>query len=944
VAELRIEGFGRLANLSLRFAPGLNLVYGPNEAGKSTLLEALLATLYGFVDEGAAAAYRPSSGAGVYAASLTYALDAGAAYRVTRRFLPRAEASLHSYPAGEDCSALLTGRRSLAEAHWGLGREGFEGLCVARQGGPLALQASAALAGALRQRLATAAPDAAVSRATGLLETALKERVGAPHSRSRPLSQALARLARLEDERQRALQLRRDLVPRLTAVRVAAERLEALDGRRAALLTRQAEAAARAAQVSPPEGAAVSAEVQRCEAEVARWQAWAGFPVVLRDTLLRLSAQHTRLQEDCALAERRGRRAQEALAQLEAQEATLQERLAPPPATGLAPAAEFARIQALASEWRMASELEWSANERYRTAQPALEALLQRLAEEGKEVEPLLPAGPAGLTLVQERLKKARERLAQAKGALAQATAAWARLGMEEAEFQRLEHAVRGFRSNDRPEPRPEPRQGRRWLSALLGRGEPEEQAPPGLASYGEVQPVYAEMARCRDEAEAAQRALSDIEAATLWQLGRLLGGTLEEAAFEQLRTRLERHLRAQTELEQQRITVSGLRSELDQARQRREKAQTALQIELGRLGFTATELHKALADYVRQHEQQKPASTERVGGEQSHRRAETELELLRARAEAQRIELERWQEKQAALSEIDTQLTALLTQAGISSNSSLERALEAFDEGVANYRRWEQAKTTLDAAMRYQRTLFEARPRARRGHGDAAAAGTEVAACAAELAHLDEERAQAQEDHSRLEAEVQQAMVGVRHLAEIDEEIALEQGNVRRLEELRSALELARDELVGAGRDFQQQFTPRLEALVREGLKQVTADRYVEAVVDEANLALTVHAPGLGGLVPPACLGAATRDLAHLLLRAALVRLMGHCGEKLPLLLDEPLAQCDAEHQERALGFLAHVAEEAQVVLFTADERVKARFEQASKSPRHQLHLLNVA
>ena len=36
VAETRIEGFGRLANLSLRFSPGMHLVFGPNEAGKSS--------------------------------------------------------------------------------------------------------------------------------------------------------------------------------------------------------------------------------------------------------------------------------------------------------------------------------------------------------------------------------------------------------------------------------------------------------------------------------------------------------------------------------------------------------------------------------------------------------------------------------------------------------------------------------------------------------------------------------------------------------------------------------------------------------------------------------------------------------------------------------------------------------------------------------------------
>ena len=40
IRELHIEGFGRWHGLSLSgFEPGINVVYGPNESGKTTLLE-----------------------------------------------------------------------------------------------------------------------------------------------------------------------------------------------------------------------------------------------------------------------------------------------------------------------------------------------------------------------------------------------------------------------------------------------------------------------------------------------------------------------------------------------------------------------------------------------------------------------------------------------------------------------------------------------------------------------------------------------------------------------------------------------------------------------------------------------------------------------------------------------------------------------------------------
>ena len=47
--DLAVDGFGVWTGLELReLSPGLNVLYGPNEAGKTTLLEFVRAMLYGF--------------------------------------------------------------------------------------------------------------------------------------------------------------------------------------------------------------------------------------------------------------------------------------------------------------------------------------------------------------------------------------------------------------------------------------------------------------------------------------------------------------------------------------------------------------------------------------------------------------------------------------------------------------------------------------------------------------------------------------------------------------------------------------------------------------------------------------------------------------------------------------------------------------------------------
>ena len=47
IVRLESHGFGRLVNLAVSFKPGLNIVLGHNEAGKSTLVDAILVGLYG---------------------------------------------------------------------------------------------------------------------------------------------------------------------------------------------------------------------------------------------------------------------------------------------------------------------------------------------------------------------------------------------------------------------------------------------------------------------------------------------------------------------------------------------------------------------------------------------------------------------------------------------------------------------------------------------------------------------------------------------------------------------------------------------------------------------------------------------------------------------------------------------------------------------------------
>ena len=47
IQKLQINGFGKLKNKEVRLNDGINIIYGENEAGKSTLLKFISAMFYG---------------------------------------------------------------------------------------------------------------------------------------------------------------------------------------------------------------------------------------------------------------------------------------------------------------------------------------------------------------------------------------------------------------------------------------------------------------------------------------------------------------------------------------------------------------------------------------------------------------------------------------------------------------------------------------------------------------------------------------------------------------------------------------------------------------------------------------------------------------------------------------------------------------------------------
>ncbi len=233
---LGIAGFGRLRDRRFTFAPGLNVIFGENESGKSTLCSAIAATLYGL--DRRKEMWRPWDG-GPFATTLAYELANGREIEVARDYDAKAPRVYDRN--GTDLSAELGEGRSLVpgKAHLGIGLDAFWNAAYVRQQQmPIDEGKDAsAVADALAHALDGGPREDAARGALKRIDDALRTHVGTKQARKNAPLRALRE--RLDEERRSAASARTSLAT-LDELRARIEET-ALEGERLAATASEAE-------------------------------------------------------------------------------------------------------------------------------------------------------------------------------------------------------------------------------------------------------------------------------------------------------------------------------------------------------------------------------------------------------------------------------------------------------------------------------------------------------------------------------------------------------------------------------------------------------------------------------------------------------------------------------------------------------------------------------
>ena len=130
IRQVKINRFGKLADEEIRFAGGLNIVYGPNESGKSTLQGFLLHMLFGMnrsrgkaSKTDAFARFEPVTEPLQYAGSMTFEAD-GRTWHLNRSFAAGKRGDL--LVCADDGEVLSADGGDLAALLGGISRQTYE--------------------------------------------------------------------------------------------------------------------------------------------------------------------------------------------------------------------------------------------------------------------------------------------------------------------------------------------------------------------------------------------------------------------------------------------------------------------------------------------------------------------------------------------------------------------------------------------------------------------------------------------------------------------------------------------------------------------------------------------------------------------------------------------------------------------------------------------------
>jgi len=217
IQKLDIKGFGKLNNFEIEFSKGLNIVFGANESGKSTIqafIRAMFYSLKGGKSKGGIYnplnRYRPWFGRD-YKGSLKYVLDNGQSYKVERNF-ENGETKVYDFLYKDITKTFDQSKDKgplFAIRHIGLNENCFKKtLYIGQMATKIDNSGREEILDRLSNISQTGYEDVSFFSASEAIKETLKVNVGTDKTSTRPLDIINTKLDELSDKRKRLLDIK----------------------------------------------------------------------------------------------------------------------------------------------------------------------------------------------------------------------------------------------------------------------------------------------------------------------------------------------------------------------------------------------------------------------------------------------------------------------------------------------------------------------------------------------------------------------------------------------------------------------------------------------------------------------------------------------------------------------------------------------------------------
>lgn len=170
------------------------------------------------------------------------------------------------------------------------------------------------------------------------------------------------------------------------------------------------------------------------------------------------------------------------------------------------------------------------------------------------------------------------------------------------------------------------------------------------------------------------------------------------------------------------------------------------------------------------------------------------------------------------------------------------------------------------------------------------------------------------------VEHTISKSMIATRNLSVIDEDINIAKDEINRYEKQLKSIDIALRVLDESFKEIQKSFGPVLNNKVSEIFSELTNGEYNEVKVSE-HYELVVRSTRTNSLVNISHLSNGTCDQVYLALRLAIIQILFK-NENVPIILDESFSQYDDKRLEVVLDMLYEISKHKQIILFTCQKR----------------------